>query len=85
MKFEGTFARGLAVDDIVVIREPTVMQVVEVTASRESAGWQRVTYHALHSAHEGDPVYSYAPKHILDRVVDYDEVRDQRNRRRRRS
>jgi len=78
MKYEATYARGLAVDDIVVIREPTVMQVVEVTASRESAGWQRVTYHVLHPAHAGDPVYSYSPKHILDKVIDHDEVRDLR-------
>ena len=81
MKFEATTARLLTKGNIVVIREPTVMEVLETEASRESAGWTRVTYHVLHSAHSGDPVYSYSPKHIIDKVVNYDEVRDQRNRR----
>ena len=81
MKFEATTARMLTKGNIVVIREPTVMEVLETEASRESAGWTRVTYHVLHSAHSGDPVYSYSPKHIIDKVVNYDEVRDQRNRR----
>lgn len=78
MKFQATFPSSLVKGDIVVIREPTVMQVLEVEASRESAGWKRVTYHVLHPAHAGDPVYSYSPKHIIDKVVDYDEIRDRR-------
>lgn len=79
MKFSATTAKLLQPGNIVVIREPTVMEVLETEASRESAGWTRVTYHVLHSAHEGNPVYSYAPKHIIDKVVDYDKIRDERD------